>query len=87
MKKATYAVVVRILLFSATTVFAQQISAEAWRYFDSGIAAVEVAKTPADYEKAITEFEKTKSLAPNWPAIYCNLGLIQDKAVMYSEAM
>jgi uncharacterized protein (TIGR02145 family) len=51
------------------------------------MAAVEMAKTPADYEKAIAEFEKAKSLSPHWPDVYYNLGLIQDKAGMYSEAM
>jgi len=87
MRKTIFTVIVLMLLCVAGVAFGQKISDEARRYFDRGMAAVEMAKTPADYEKAITEFEKTKSLAPHWPAIYCNLGLIQDKAVMYSEAM
>ena len=87
MRKTIYAVVVLILLCAATAVFGQKVSDEARRYFDRAMAAVEMAKTPADYEKAVAEFEKAKALAPDWPDVYYNLGFIQDKASMYSEAM
>jgi len=87
MRKTVYAFVVLTPLCAAMAVFGQKISDEARRYFDRAIAAVEMAKTPADYEKAVAEFEKAKSLAPDWPDVYYNLGFIQDKAGMYSEAM
>jgi uncharacterized protein (TIGR02145 family) len=87
MRKTIYVVNVLMLLCAVGSSFGQKVSDEARRYFDRGMAAVEMAKTPADYEKAIAEFEKAKSLSPHWPDVYYNLGLIQDKAGMYSEAM
>ncbi len=87
MKRILYAVIVLMLLCAVGSAFGQKVSDEARRYFDRGMAAVEMAKTPADYEKAVAEFEKAKALAPDWPDVYYNLGLIQDKAGMYSEAM
>jgi tetratricopeptide (TPR) repeat protein len=79
--------VVLISLCGIETSSGQAISEEARRHFDRGIAAVEVAKTPADYEKAITEFEKAKSMAPGWADVYYNLGLIQEKAGIYGNAV
>lgn len=52
-----------------------------------GMAAVEMAKTPNDYKRAVNEFEQAAKLAPNWPDIYFNLGSIQAKAGNYGEAM
>jgi len=87
MKRILYAVIVLMLLCAVGSAFGQKVSDEARRHFDRAMAAVEMAKTPADYEKAVAEFEKAKSLAPDWPDVYYNLGLIQDKAGMYSEAI
>lgn len=50
-------VIVLILLGGIEISFGQAIPEEAKRYFDRGLAAVEMAKTPADYEKAIAEAE------------------------------
>ena len=66
---------------------AQNVSDEARRHFDRGQAAVEMAKTPADYEDAVKEFEKAAKLAPEWPDVYYNLGLIQDKLEKYEDAV
>ena len=65
---------------------AQNISDDARRYFDRGQAAVEMAKTSADYEDAIKEFEKAARLAPDWSDVYYNLGLIQEKIGKYDDA-
>jgi len=65
---------------------AQNVSDEAMRYFDRGQAAVEMAKTPADYEDAVKEFENAATLAPDWPDVYYNLGLIQEKLGKYDNA-
>ena len=46
-----------------------------------------MAKTPDDYERAISEFEKARSLAPDWADVYYNLALIQEKAGKYSNAV
>jgi len=65
----------------------QTIPEEARRHFGRGTAAVEMAKTPADYEKAITEFEKAKALAPNWADIHYNLGLLYEQVEQYDDAI
>ena len=52
-----------------------------------GMAAVEMAKTPKDYKRAVLEFEQAAKLAPNWPDVYFNLGSVQAKAGNYGEAM
>jgi tetratricopeptide (TPR) repeat protein len=52
-----------------------------------GQAAVEMVKTPEDYEAAIREFQEAARLAPTWPASYYNLGLVQEKAGKFREAV
>src|SRR4030042_328916 len=74
-----------ILLAWVSVTLAETVSEEAQRYMAQGIAAVEMAKDPADYEDAISKFEKAKSLAPNWPDVYYNLGLAQEKAGKYRK--
>jgi tetratricopeptide (TPR) repeat protein len=79
----------------ATTVFiclailswAATVPKEAQRHFDRGLVAVEVAKTPEDYEQAIEEFRKAQSLTPDWADVYYNLALIQEKAGKYGDAV
>jgi len=66
---------------------AQNVSDEARRHFDRGQAAVEMAKTPADYEDAVKEFENAATLAPDWPDVYYNLGLIQEKVGKRADAI
>jgi len=63
------------------------VSEEAKRYFARGISAVEMAKNPEDYEKAIQELEKAVHLAPHWADAYFNLGLVQEKAEKYRDAI
>jgi len=68
-----------MLLFSVNV---SAVSEDAKRYFDRAMAAVEMG----DSEGAIREFEKAKSLAPNWPDVYYNLGMVQEKAEKYDDA-
>jgi len=75
-----------ILLVWVSVTHAGTVSEEAQRYMEQGVAAVEIAKSPADYEDAISKFEKAKSLAPDWPDVYYNLGLVQEKAGKYRDA-
>lgn len=70
-----------------SSVKAQNVSEEAKRYFARGVAAVEMAKSPSDYESAIKEFGQAVNLAPNWPDVYYNLGLVQEKAEKYGDAV
>ncbi len=65
----------------------QGVSEEAVRHFDRGLVAVEMAKTNADYEDAIREFEQAVRLAPDWPDAYYNLGMVQEKVGKYEEAI
>jgi tetratricopeptide (TPR) repeat protein len=66
---------------------AEQEITEAKRHFDRGMAAVEMAKSPDDYAAAIKEFTQAAALAPDWPDVYYNLGLVQEKAGKYRDAI
>ncbi|MHB8137957.1 MAG: tetratricopeptide repeat protein [Smithellaceae bacterium] len=76
-----------ILLAWVSVTLAGSVSEEAQRYMARGMAAVEMANTPKDYERAVREFEQAAKLAPNWPDVYFNLGSVQAKAGNYGEAM
>lgn len=76
-----------MVLLGIESSFGQSISDEAKRYFDRGVAAVELAKSPADYQSAIKEFQQAINLAPGWPDVYYNLGLVQEKAEKYGDAV
>jgi ankyrin repeat protein len=86
-KSAVPLLIVLILCCGISSSFGQNVSDEARRYFDRGLAAVEKAKAPVDYEAAIEEFEQAARLAPDWPEVYYNLGLIQEKAEKYGDAV
>jgi tetratricopeptide (TPR) repeat protein len=76
-----------ILLAWAPVTLAGTVSEEARRFMSRGMAAVEMAKTPKDYERAVREFEQAAELAPDWPDVYFNLGSVQAKAGNYGEAV
>ncbi len=65
----------------------QNISDEARRHFDRGMAAVEMAKAPDDFEVAINEFKQATVLAPDWADAYFNLGKVQEAAEKYTDAI
>jgi len=60
---------------------------EARKHFVKGITAAETAKSPADFENAIKEFEIATGLAPNLAAAYFNLGAIQENLGRYEQAI
>jgi tetratricopeptide (TPR) repeat protein len=76
-----------ILLAWVSVTFAGTVPEEAQRYMVRGSAAVEMAKTPKDYERAVREFEQAAKLAPNWPDVYSSLGSVQAKAGNIGEAI
>ena len=79
-----------ILLFSISVIsvaWGQAVSEEARRHMVRGQAAVGIARTWQDYKIAIEEFEQAAKLAPDWPEIYYNLGVVQEKAGQYGEAV
>lgn len=65
----------------------QTLSEKARRYMIRGQAVAEKAKRPADHEEAIRKFEQAAKLAPDWPEIYYNLGVVQEKVKLYGEAI
>lgn len=90
-KSASILIASLLILVTCTISFGQNISAEpvsaeARRYFNRGLAAVDLARSPADYDFAIEEFSKARSLAPDWPDVHYNLGIIQGKAGKFREA-
>lgn len=66
---------------------AQGIPEEAQRRMIRGQTAVEMARTPEDYELAIREFREAARQAPNWADPHYNLGLVQEKNGHYKDAV
>lgn len=66
---------------------AQSVSEAAQRYLDRGQAAIAMAKTPADLNDAVKEFQKAIDLAPNWPDPYYHLGMVQNKMERFDDAV
>lgn len=88
MNKSFLLMMISAFLFSGVgSAVGQTVSDEAKRYFDRGMIAVGQAKSPADYESAIKEFGQAATLAPDWPDVYFNLGLVQEKAEKYGDAI
>lgn len=87
MKAILWQALLIVSVLSFTTVSGQTVSDEAKRHFDRGMAAVETAAAPEDYETAIREFQQAAQLAPDWSDVYFNLGLIQEKAGKVADAV
>lgn len=88
MKTVQYAILMTIMMSAmAVSLWGADASDEARRYFDRGMAAVDMAKSPSDYQIAIDEFEKAIAIAPLWGDVYYNLGMVQEKALRYPEAI
>jgi tetratricopeptide (TPR) repeat protein len=60
---------------------------EAERHMARGRAAVTAARDSKDFEDAIAEFKQAVRAAPWMAAGYYNLGVVQDKAGHYSDAI
>jgi tetratricopeptide (TPR) repeat protein len=84
MNKKLVCVLLATIVFICLAIlsWAATVPKEAQRHFDRGLAAVEMAKTPDDYEEAIEEFRKAQALAPDWADVYYNLALIQEKKAL-----
>ncbi len=76
-----------ILFTGISVAFGQNIPEEANRYYYRGLAAAEMAKTPAEFDAAIKEFEQAANLAPEWPEVYYKLGMVQEKAEKFDAAI
>ncbi len=75
--------VILALFFGIGLSFGQNVSDEARRHFDRGTAAMETK----DFQAAIKEFGQAVSLAPSWPDAAYNLGLAQEAAGSYEDAI
>lgn len=78
--------IIVFILLCRTEAFCQNVPKEARRHFDRGLAAIEMAKSPRDFDRAIRELERARSLAPRWADVYYNLGLVQQKASRPGDA-
>ena len=77
----------RIIKLAQTIRPAPAVPEEAERRLGRGQAAFETAKEPIDFDKAIAEFTAASNEAPWLAAPYYNLGVAQEKAKKYREAM
>ena len=66
---------------------APAIPRDAERFMNRGAAAAKSAKGANDFKDAVVEFEKATLAAPWMANAYYNLGVAQDKAGMYSNAI
>jgi len=62
-------------------------TAAAKRHMARGAAAMEMANSPADYQKAINEFSQAVKQAPEWADAWFNLGVAQESAGDYGAAI
>jgi len=76
-----------LLMTIGNIAWADTIPREAQKHMNRGMAAVEMAKTSADYEEAISEFEQAVRLAPDWSAPYFNLGYVLKKMGKYQQSL
>lgn len=81
----TFCFALIFVLIGAETVAAT--SDQAQRHFNRGMAAVEMAGSQDDYAMAIDEFRQALALAPEWADVHYNLGLVQEKAGRYRDAV
>ncbi len=66
---------------------APAVPEEARRFMAQGQAAVQLAKSPADFAEAEKLFEKATTLAPWWPDAYFNLAVVKEKTGKAEEAI
>lgn len=76
-----------LLMTVGNRAWAESVPREAQKHMNRGMAAAEMAKSPAEYEEAVREFEEAARLASGWPAPYFNLGYVQNETGNYQEAL
>jgi len=78
---------IAFFLIFAAGIHAAEISKDAKRYMFRGQAALEDAKDVNGFKDAVREFKKSVQLAPGWGDAWYNLGVAQEKAGAYAEAL
>ena len=79
--------VLSVSSFMLSATYAQTIPDDARRHMARGQAAMEMAKSPDEYDSAIKEFQEAARLAPTWPDTYYSLGVVQEKAGKFRDAV
>jgi hypothetical protein len=87
MKKTAVMIFLLLSFWTIPSRGQEGIPEEALRHMTKGEAAVETAKSPEDYKNAIAEFTQACSLAPDWPDPRYNLGVVQEAAGEYEDAI
>jgi tetratricopeptide (TPR) repeat protein len=88
MSKFIAATVVFIALFSlGASKFVHADPMAAKRHMARGMAAMEMAKSPANFRDAVEEFSKAVKEAPDWADAWFNLGVAQESAEDYQAAI
>lgn len=87
MKKRIVSLILLFVCGIAMSWGQQTIPEEARRHMIRGQEAAETAKSAGDYKEAIIEFEQARTMAPDWPDVYFNLGMVQGTAGNYDEAI
>lgn len=85
--KLILASVMFLLLHVSVASLAGEISRDARKYMARGQAAMEDAKTKADFQDAVKQFRKVTQYAPNWSDAWYNLGIAQRSAKDYQAAI
>ncbi|MGE5809594.1 MAG: hypothetical protein ACM32I_10740 [Nitrospirota bacterium] len=86
-KPADNALREKIIKLALTMKPAPAVPEDAERSMARGIARFQRAADSVGYKKAISEFEAAANAAPWLAAAYYNLGMAQEKAGLYSEAI
>jgi tetratricopeptide (TPR) repeat protein len=63
------------------------VPAEVERYMSRGFIAVKMSKSKDDFKNAIAEFQKALAVAPWIPDLYYNIGVVQEKAELFDDAI
>ena len=82
-----YALREKIIRHAQTMKPAPAVPEDAKRYLSRGIAAMKEAKSKDEFSDAVNEFEKAALSAPWFANAYYNLGVAQDKAGAYANAI
>lgn len=77
----------KIIKLALTLDRAPVVPEETKRFMARGVAAIKSAKEPIDFLDAVAEFQKAALAAPWLANVYNNLGIAQDKAGQYAEAI
>lgn len=76
-----------VLILCVSAAYAAESAQDARKYMVRGVAAIEMAKTPAELEEAAAEFVRATELDPSLAAAWYNLGSIKAKLGDYNGAI